>query len=184
MPIPDLLRALLGPAGPSGNEEPVARVWREAASAFAEVHGDTLGTSFARVRAAGEADAPTLALVGHIDEIGFAITSIGENGLLSYVTVGGFSAETFTGQRVRIAGRAGEVRGVVGRRRVTRDGRRGDRPSGLEHEDLHVDIGARNREEAEAAVRIGDVGVWDGDAFELPNDRIVSRALDNRLGAY
>jgi endoglucanase len=183
MPIPDLLRALLAPAGPSGNEEPVARVWREAASAFAEVHGDTLGTSFARVRASGEG-APTLALVGHIDEIGFAVTSIGENGLLSYVTVGGFSAETFTGQRVRIAGREGDVRGVVGRRRVTRDGRRGERASQLEHDDLHVDIGARSREEAEAAVRVGDMGVWEGEPFELPNGRIVSRALDNRLGAY
>src|SRR5580765_1706587 len=147
MPIPDLLRALLSQAGPSGNEEPVARVWREAASAFAEVSSDTLGTSFARVRAGGDG-APTLALVGHIDEIGFAITSIGENGLLSYVTIGGFSAEIAAGQRVRIAGREGDVRGVVGRRRVTRDSRRGDRPSSLDHDDLHIDIGARNREEA------------------------------------
>ena len=72
-------------AGPSGHEEEPARIWREAASAFAEVTSDTLGTSFARVarRASG---APTLALVGHIDEIGVAVTNIEENGLLSFTT--------------------------------------------------------------------------------------------------
>ena len=182
MAIPDLLLALLRAAGPSGHEEPAARVWRDAASAFAEVHGDTLGTSFARVRA-GEG-APTLALVGHIDEIGFAVTSIGENGLLSYTTIGGLSAETLVGQRVRIAGRDGEVRGVVGRRRQSPEGRRDDRSPRLEHSDLHVDIGARNRDDAAEAVRVGDAGVWDGEPFELDNGRIVSRALDNRRGAY
>lgn len=183
MPIPDLLRELLTAAGPSGHEEPVARIWREAAAAFAEVHGDTLGTSFARVRA-GEG-APTLALVGHIDEIGFAVTSIDENGLLSFVTIGGFSAEVLVGQRVRIAGRSGDVRGVVGRRRVEErpGGGGGDRPR-LEHSDLHVDVGALGREEAEELVRVGDAGVWEGEPFELRNDRVVSRALDNRLGAY
>jgi putative aminopeptidase FrvX len=179
MPIPDLLRDLLEAAGPSGHEEPAARVWRAAASSFAEVHGDTLGTSFARV-SAGEG-APTLALVGHIDEIGLAITHIGENGLLSYATVGGFSAETLVGQRVRIATRDGEVRGIIGRRKVTPG--KGE-PSRVEHTDLHIDIGAKDHDDAAGLVRVGDAGVWDGAPFELPNGRIVSRALDNRLGAY
>src|SRR5215210_5533012 len=80
VPLPDLLRALLSERGPSGHEEPAARVWREAAAQFAEVHSDTLGSSYARVRA-GE-DAPTLAIVGHIDEIGVAITSVDDAGLL------------------------------------------------------------------------------------------------------
>ena len=72
VPIPPLLHDLLTAVGPSGHEEPAARVWRDAASAFAEVHGDSLGTSFARVRAAGGGDAPALAVIGHIDEIGIA----------------------------------------------------------------------------------------------------------------
>src|SRR5689334_22760779 len=100
MPIPDLLRELLMASGPSGHEEPAARIWRDAASAFAEVSSDTLGTSFARVRAGD--GAPTLALVGHIDEIGVAVTNIGDNGLLSYTTIGGFSPEVLLGQRVRL----------------------------------------------------------------------------------
>jgi endoglucanase len=183
VPLPDLLRDLLTAAGPSGHEEPVAEVWRKAARAFAEVHGDTLGTSFARVRA-GEG-APTLALVGHIDEIGLAVTSIGENGLLSFQPIGGFSPEVLVGQRVRIAGHGGDVRGVVGRRRVEdRPGRGGGDGPRLDHSDLHVDVGAKSREEVEGLIRIGDPAVWEGEPVELRNDRVISRALDNRLGAY
>ena len=95
VPVPDLLRALLTASGISGHEEEPARIWREAASSFAEVTSDTLGSSFARVRA-GEG-APTLALVGHIDEIGIAITNVEESGLLSFTTVGGIAPETVGG---------------------------------------------------------------------------------------
>src|SRR3954471_5974354 len=98
--IPDILRDLLVARGPSGHEGPAARVWRESASAFAAVHSDTLGTSFARVGPGG--GAPTLAIVGHIDEIGLAITNIEESGLLSFSTIGGFSPEMLAGARVSI----------------------------------------------------------------------------------
>jgi endoglucanase len=180
MAVPDLLRELLLARGPSGHEEPAARVWRDAASEFAEVESDTLGTSFARVRA-GEG-APTLALVGHIDEIGVAITNIEESGLLSFSALGGFQPEMLVGQRVVLAGRDGPVPGVVGRRQLSAEQRR-DRPR-LELSDLHIDIGAKDRDDAAQVVRVGDAGVWEGDPVELPNGRFVSRALDNRLGAY
>jgi len=61
--------------------------------------------------------------------------------------------------------------------------KRGDRKP-LDHSDLHIDIGAASREDAERLVRPGDAGVWEGEVLELPNNRLVSRALDNRLGAY
>src|SRR5436309_10150856 len=84
MAAPELLTALLSAPGPSGHEEEPARLWREAASAFAEVTSDTMGSSFARVRAGD--GAPTLALMGHIDEIGIAVTNIEDSGLLSFTT--------------------------------------------------------------------------------------------------
>jgi endoglucanase len=178
--VPPLLDALLAAAGPSGHEEEPARIWREAASAFAEVTSDTLGTSFARVRAGS--GAPTLALVGHIDEIGVAITNVESDGLLSFVTIGGISPEALHGQRIELLTRGGRVTGAVGRRRLSQAQLR-DRPK-LELSDLHIDIGASSREEAEQLVRVGDAGVWPGPAVPLPNGRLVSRALDNRLGAY
>lgn len=180
MPIPELLHALLTAVGPSGHEEPAAQVWRTAAEAFAEVHGDNLGTSYARVR--GGDGAVTLAVIGHIDEIGIQITHLDENGLLAFDTLGAFAAETLAGQRVLLTGRNGLVPGVVGRRERTEQ-RRADPPK-LELSDLHLDIGVANKDEAAELVRVGDAGVWQGDPLELPNGRFVSKALDNRLGAY
>ncbi len=179
MPIPRLLHELLTAVGPSGAEEPASRIWREAAAPFATVHGDTLGTSFARV---GSGTGPTLAVIGHIDEIGFAITHIDGEGILSFSILGGFAAEVLAGQRVLVAGRGGPVEGVVGVRTRSRR-ERADR-TGLRRDDLHIDIGATSAEDAGARVAAGDVGVWHGEPLELPNGRIVSRALDNRLGAY
>ena len=180
MAAPELLTDLLRASGPSGHEDEAARVWRDAASAFAEVTSDTLGTSFARVRA-GE-DAPTLALVGHIDEIGITVTNIEENGLLSFTTIGGISPEVLYGQRFELLTRNGRVPVAVVRKRIYPEQAR-DRGR-TTHEELHADIGAKSREDAEHLVRVGDAGVWAGPPVELPNGRLLAKALDNRLGAY
>src|SRR6059058_4784051 len=180
MAAPELLTALLNAPGPSGHEEDPARIWREAASKFAEVTSDTMGSSFARVRA-GEG-APTLALVGHIDEIGVAVSHIEENGLLAFITIGGIAPETLHGQRIELLTRAGRLPAAIARRRVAPEQLR-ERPK-LELADLHIDIGAKSREEAEQLVRVGDAGVWAGPPVELPNGRLLSKALDNRLGSY
>jgi len=180
MAVPELLTALLNAPGPSGHEEQPARIWREAASQFAEVTSDTMGSSFARVRAGD--GAPTLLLMGHIDEIGIALTNIEDSGLLSFTTVGGIAAETLLGQRMELMTRNGIIPAAVGRKRIPPEKVR-DRPR-LELSDLHLDIGAKDREQAESLVRVGDPGVWVGPPRELPNGRLLSKALDNRLGAY
>jgi endoglucanase len=180
MAAPALLRALLEASGPSGHEEEPSRIWREAASAFADVTSDTLGTSFARVRSGD--GAPTLALVGHIDEIGVAITNVEEDGLLAFTAIGGINPDMLNGQRVRLLTRNGPVVGAIARKRIPPEQIR-DRPR-TELADLHIDIGAKDREDAERLVRVGDAGVWDGPTADLPNNRLISKALDNRLGAY
>ena len=180
MAAPDLLTALLNASGPSGHEEEPARIWREAASQFAEVTSDTMGASFARVRSAD--GAPTLALMGHIDEIGIAITNIEENGLLSFATVGGISPEMLMGQRFEVMTRNGRIPGAISRKRIQPEQIR-DRPR-PELTDLHLDVGAKDREQAESLVRVGDPAVWVGPPLDLPNGRLLSKALDNRLGAY
>ena len=78
--------------------------------------------------------------------------------------------------------RGGRVPGAIARKRISPEERR-DAPR-TELVDLHIDIGAKSREEAEALVRVGDAAVWNGAPVELPNGRLMSRALDNRLGAY
>src|SRR4051794_41962502 len=82
MAIPPVLRSLLTATGPSGYETAPAAVFRDAAGAFAEASADVMGSSWARVKGTG--DGPTLAIVGHIDEIGLIITHIDDDGLLRF----------------------------------------------------------------------------------------------------
>lgn len=180
MATPQLLRDLLSAPGPSGHEEAPALIWREAAARFGEVWSDTQGSSFVRVRSGD--GAPTLAVMGHIDEIGITITNIEESGLLSYTTIGGVSPATLIGQRLELLTANGVIPGVVARKRIAPEEMRD--PPKPQHTDLHIDIGARDRDDAAHMVRVGDVGVWVGPPVDLPGGRLLSRALDNRLGAY
>ena len=181
MPIPSLLRDLLAAPGPSGREDAPARAWRDAAAAFADVSTDALGSSIARV--AGTGGGPLLALVGHIDEIGFVVTHVSEEGYLRVQPVGGWNPQVFHGQRVEVLTRNGPVQAVVGRDWTGRP-KPGEARKALELENLHLDVGARDRAEAAERVRVGDVGVIAAEPLELANGRVASRALDDRVGAY
>jgi endoglucanase len=132
---------------------------------------------------AGKADGPRLAIVGHIDEIGLHVSHIDDDGYLHFGQVGGWDAVVLVGQRVRLQTRNGPVRGVIGRKPIhlMKDD---DRKKVPEVKELHIDIGVANAEEARELVRIGDVAVIDADPFELRNNRVISRALDNRVGCY
>ena len=180
MALPQVLRSLLTAPGPSGYEAAPAKVWREAAAAFAEVSSDTLGSSVARV--AGTGDGPLLAIVGHIDEIGVIVTHVGDDGFVYFRPIGGWSAEVLLAQRVELQTKDGPVVGVVGRPR--RKPKRGEEPPRTDIDDLHLDIGAQDADEARRLVRPGDPGVVAAEPIEFPHRRVVSRAMDNRLGAY
>ncbi len=179
MTVPDLLRRLLEAPGPSGSESAPAAVWREAAAAFAEVAGDAMGNSVARVP--GTEAGPLLAIFGHVDEIGITITHADDSGYLAFRGVGGWNPQVLLGQRVEILARDGRVPGVIA---AKRDPAKTEEKKRVEIQDLHVDIGARDAGEALAAVRPGDPAVLAAAPVELLNGRLASRALDNRLGAY
>jgi endoglucanase len=182
MSAPEFLTALLTATGPSGNETDPARVWREACAGWAtEVDVDNVGSSRARV--AGTAGGPTLAIIGHIDEIGLIVSHIDDDGFLRFAQVGGWDPVVLIGQRVRVMTRNGAVAGVIARKPIhlLKDE---DRKQVPEIKSLHVDIGAKDGDEARAMVRIGDVVVIDADPVEFPNGRVVSRAMDNRVGCF
>ena len=122
-------------------------------------------------------------MIGHIDEIGVHVTHIDDEGFLRFGEVGGWDPIELVGQRIVLTTRGGTVAGVIGRKPIhlLEDD---DRKKAPEIKDLHIDIGATDGDEARELVRIGDVGVIDVAPLELPNDRIVSRSLDNRVGCY
>jgi putative aminopeptidase FrvX len=182
MPLPDLLTSLLTAPGPSGYETAPARVWREAAAEFgAEVWGDVVGSSVARVKGTG--DGPLTIVVGHIDEIGLVVRHIDDNGYLWFGGIGGWDPQILVGQRVEVVTRDGSLPGVVGKKPIhlLKDEERKKAP---ELKDLHIDIGAKDGDEARSLVRIGDVAVIAGEPVELVGERVVSRSMDNRLGAF
>ena len=183
MALDDTLRSLLTAQGPSGYEAAPSAAWRTAAEGFAtDVATDVMGNLTARV-ASAEADSPTLALVGHIDEIGLIVTHIDDKGRLFFIGIGGWDPQVLVSQRVDVLTKDGLVPGVVGRKAVHLLEEE-ERKKAAELKDLCIDIGARDGDEAKALVRVGDVAVIAGDPVELPNDRVISRSMDNRLGAY
>jgi endoglucanase len=181
MALPETLRKLLTAPGPSGYEQAPAAVFREAAAAFAEVTHDTVGSSVARV--SGTGDGPFVAVVGHIDEIGLIVHHVDDDGFLWFTGVGGWDPVILVGQRVEIVTRDGRLPGVVGKKPIhlLKDEERKKAP---ELKQLHIDIGAKDADDARSRVRIGDVAVIAGEPVELPNDRMISRSMDNRLGCY
>jgi putative aminopeptidase FrvX len=183
--VPQLLLDLIAARGPSGYETAPAEVWRDAAGAFAEVSTDVIGTPLARVSAKHgfEKSPPRLLVISHIDEIGLIVTHIDDDGYLWFRAVGGWDAQILVGQRVVIDTSDGPVTGVVGKKPVhlLRDE---DKSKVANIREMHIDIGARDGDQAREHVRIGDVAVIDSPPAELPNGRFTSRALDNRLGAF
>ena len=182
MAIPDFLHALLTSHGPSGYEETPAAAWRAAVADWSDdVQSNTMGTTWARVPGTG--DGRTLALVGHIDEIGLIVTHIDDKGNLRFIGVGGWDPQVLIGQRVLLATKNGPLAGVIGKKPIHLI-KADERSKTPELKDLHIDIGATDGDGARELVRIGDVAVIAGDPIALPNGRAVSRAMDNRLGCF
>ena len=178
MPLPDVLSKLLTAAGPSGYETAPAAVFAQAGRAFTDdVSVDIMGSAVARVAGTAEG-APSLAIVGHIDEIGLIVTHIDDKGFLRFIGVGGWDPQILVGQRVELITRDGPVPGVFGRKPIHML-REEERKKVVELRDIHIDIGAKDGDEARELVRIGDVAVIAGEPLELRNDR-VRLALDGQ----
>ena len=176
------LQNLLDAAGPAGFEVLPARVWRQEAEAFADsVTTDVNGNSYATLNRHGK---PRVMMAGHIDEIGLQVTHIDDNGFLYVDTIGGWDIQVLVGQRVRVLGQGEEVRGVVGKKPIHLIEPE-DRKRASEIRQLWVDVGASSSGEAgELGLRVGDPLVIDAPMVRLAGDRVASRAVDNRIGAY
>jgi putative aminopeptidase FrvX len=176
------LERLLDAPGPSGFEVRAARVWRAEAETFAsDVKVDVSGNSFATVNPAG---GPRVMLAGHIDEIGLQVTHIDEKGFLYVDEIGGWDPQVLVGQRVKVLGREGDVPGVIGKKAIHLI-QPDERDKASRTRQLWVDVGAKDRDAvAELGLRVGDPMVIAQGMVRLAGDRIASRAIDDRIGAF
>jgi putative aminopeptidase FrvX len=179
----EFLYRLLETPSPTGFEMPGQKVWAE----WMRQHGssvecDAYGSTWATL--AGKSPR-IIMLEAHADEIGYMIKFIDDRGFLRLDRVGGSDAATARGRRLTILGDKGHVSGIIGNTAIhLRRDDQGSEKAPAVH-DLWVDVGASNAAEvAKLGIRVGHAAVYQDGPMELANRRIISRALDNRIGGY
>lgn len=176
----DLLRELSLAFGPSGCEGNVADIIKENIAPYAdEVLTDRMGSVIALYKGTGEEsdNVTRLMLSAHMDEVGFMIKSIDENGYIKMTPLSGRDPKTLVGRNVTIGDETRKTNGYIGVKPAHLGG------SG-NYDSLYVDIGAKNKEDAEAHVKVGDFGTYRSDFVRFGKDgaMIKGKALDDRLG--
>jgi len=165
-----LLKRLTQAFGPSGVEDDLRSLIEEEIRPYCDkVVQDKLGNLIAVCQGTGK----RIMVASHMDEIGIMVTYIEEKGFLRFTTVGGVHIHELRHRRVQFGN------GLVGVISVEKL----EKPSDLKLDKLYIDIGTTSREESEKLIRIGESAVFMG-SYEETGQRIVSKALDDRLGCF
>ncbi|MCF7958921.1 MAG: M42 family peptidase, partial [Phycisphaerae bacterium] len=166
------LQDLLNAPSPSGFEQPAAKVWRARVKdhvdqIIRDVHGNSIAVLNPK--------APFKVMItGHIDEIGLMITHIDEKGFLSVGQIGGMDPSLLVGQRLKILTAKGIIPGVIGRKAIHLMSPE-ERTKGVKMENIWVDIGVKDKKEAEKMVSIGDPMVIDVEYQKMGDDLFAAR---------
>jgi len=178
----EMLKDLTDVAGLPGFEHEVRQVVRRYVEGYAEVTTDKLGSIICRKEGASER--PRIMLPGHIDEIGFMVTHITDEGFLRFSQLGGWWDQVLLAQTVTVKGRKGDVPGIIGstpphildpeeaKKVVTKD-------------KMFIDIGARDSKDAETqlGVRVGDPVVPRFPFTRMKHRKLfMAKAWDDRVG--
>lgn len=177
----EFLKNLVEAPSPSGFEAPAAAVLRERLEKSADsVSTNVMGSVHAELKAKGAKQSVMLA--GHIDEIGLMVNYISPEGYVSFKAIGGVDAAILPGMRVIVHTASGDYLGVMGRKPIhliDADERKNVTPI----EKLFIDMGMKG-EEVKKIVRVGDCITFSIDFVEFGDDLIVSRAMDDKMGAW
>ena len=175
------LKQLVEAPSPSGFEQPVQKIVREQMMKFADevktdVHGNVIGIRNPR-------GSPRLMLAGHCDEIGFMIRYIDKDGFIFFSSIGGIDAHIVPGKRVRIHTRNGPVLGVVGKKPIHIMGRE-ERKKVVKLSEQWIDIGVKDKKEAEKLVSVGDPITFSEGLERLQGELVSSRGFDDKMGTF
>ena len=177
------LEKLLDAPSPSGYEQPAQRVFRDYVASFCdELTTDVMGNVFGRIAGKGK-NQPRVMIVGHTDEIGLQIKYIDDKGFLYFAAVGGVDAHLTPGKRVNIHTTNGALVGVIGKKPIHLMDNK-DRETVVKLEAQYIDIGARDKKEAQKLVRVGDAVTFDSTFTRLAGDRVASRGFDDKAGCF
>jgi len=144
--------------GPSGFEREALKIVRDYIRPYSDkVSVDKLGSLLFEKR--GSSDAPVVMLPGHVDEVGYIVSSINKQGFITFNPLGGWFDQTLLGQRVRIRTSDGDVNGVIAAKppHLLTDE---ERSKVVKKDQMFIDVGASNEEEVKAmGIRIGNPAV-------------------------
>lgn len=177
-----MLKDLTDANGIPGNEKEPRDVMERYIKPYAdEVYTDNLGSLIAKKT--GDEKGPKIMVAGHLDEVGFMVTRIDDNGFIYFQTVGGWWSQVMLAQRVTIMSSQGDITGVIGSKPphiLTAEARK--KP--VEIKDMFIDIGASSKEEAQTfGVKPGDSVVPYFEFTPLKNEKmLLAKAWDNRIG--
>jgi endoglucanase len=175
------LKQLLQTPSPSGYEQQIQEVVRRWAGPLADhVTTDRHGNVVAVRNPTGS---PRIMLAGHCDQLALMIQHIDDNGYLYVQPMGGWDMQILLGHRLTVWGKSGPVAGVVSRKAphlLTAD----ERKKVPEFQDIWVDIGAKDRAEAESLVGAGDTITVELTTATLRNDLFTSPGLDDKVGVW
>ena len=176
---------LLQTPSPTGFEIEGQRKWAGYVKKFAnKVENDTYGTAWATLKGSAKSAAKVM-IEAHADEIGYMVKHITAEGFLRIDLIGGSDSATARGRRLLIYGDKEPVLGIIGNTAIhLRKDKAGTEKSPRVFE-LFVDVGVSNAEEvAELGIRVGHPAVYQDGVESFGSDRLVGRALDNRIGGY
>lgn len=176
-----LIERLSNAFGPSGYEMGVAEILGRELETYAdETHVDKLGNILFHHH--GKKGYPRIMLAAHMDEVGFIITFIEENGFLRFDTIGGITNMVMPGQRILLRGDKGALKGIIGTKPphlMTPE----ELAKIIPKEDLFIDIGAESLAQAkEKGVDVGTMGVFDVEFTDLGDGYYRGKSLDDRAG--
>ena len=176
----NILKDLLMTPSPSGSEQPIIKKMAMFLKDYIdELTIDNYGNLIALKYGANSNK--KLMLAAHADEVGMMVTHIDNNGFLSFQEIGGIDTNLLPGQRVEIHNHQGVVTGIIGKKPIhlqDRDAKAKD----YDAEDLWIDIAAKDKEEAESKVEVGDYITYQTQPVVLQHDVWTSKALDDKVG--
>ena len=178
----EFLQQLLAAPSPSGYEQPAQRIFRSYIESFSDVATDVMGNVFGMIQGEGE-NRPRVMLVGHSDEIGLQVRYLDDDGFIYFSAIGGVDPHITAGLKVHIHTRNGRLTGVIGKRPIHLMEAK-DRDSVVKLDAQYIDIGAANKKQAQALVRVGDPITFAVSLERLAGDRVTSRGLDDKAGSF
>ena len=174
------LEALSLAAGTSGDEAAIKKLIYDEVIGYPDCTAKTDNAGNLIVSKKGKkARKNRLMFSAHMDEVGFIITHIDENGFLKFSNVGGIDSRVIVGKRVRV-GKDG-IPGLLGSKAIHMV-KKDEFENPTKTDDLYIDIGADTKEEAEKLVFLGDRAVFDSDFEKFGEDCVMGKALDDRAG--